>query len=147
MVELPAPEAGLVIRYGFVWRSQADAGREDAGKSRPCAIVVVVLREEKSAIVTVTPVTHTPPDADALAVEIPLGVKRRLGLDGERSWIITRELNTFVWPGPDVDVIDPNSETRRIAYGHLPKQLYFEVLRAVQTHVRTGRANVVRRSR
>jgi hypothetical protein len=41
--------------------------------------------------VIVLPVTHTPPqDADA-AVEIPLAVKRRLGLDDARSWVMLTE--------------------------------------------------------
>lgn len=41
----------------------------------------------------VLPITHTPLDKDKDGVEIPLLTKRRLGLDEERSWIITTELN------------------------------------------------------
>jgi hypothetical protein len=46
--------------------------------------------------VTVLPITHTPPDATALAVEIPHPVKRRLGLDDARSWVILTAANRFV---------------------------------------------------
>jgi hypothetical protein len=33
-------------------------------------------------------------------------VKRHLGLDDEPSWIITTEVNRFVWPGPDIRVVE-----------------------------------------
>jgi len=38
-VPLPAPELGLVISYAYLWSSEADAGREEGGKDRPCAVV------------------------------------------------------------------------------------------------------------
>jgi hypothetical protein len=35
----------------------------------------------------------------ASAVEIPLPVKRHLGLDDNPSWIVVAEGNEFLWPG------------------------------------------------
>jgi hypothetical protein len=45
-------------------------------------------------------------------VEVPLRVARHLGLDEERSWIVTTELNVFVWPGPDLRPIRHQSGGR-----------------------------------
>ena len=49
----------------------------------------------------VAPVTHSEPKSGE-GIEIPPPVKRHLGLDRERSWIVTTELNRFNWPGPTV---------------------------------------------
>ena len=146
MVDVPVPEAGLVIRYLFLWRGEAEDERDQGSKARPCAIVLVMQREEQRTVVTVVPITHTAPDPNMLAVELPALVKARLGLDEDRSWILTHELNTFDWPGPDVDIIDPNSETRRIAYGHLPRGLFSKVVDAVRANLKNGRARALKRT-
>ena len=98
----PLPQPGLVIRYAYLWDREARSGREESAKDRPCAIILVVLREGVSPAVRVLPVTHTSPDDPADALEIPPLVKRRLGLDGERSWVMLTEANDFIWPGPDL---------------------------------------------
>lgn len=78
--------------------------REEGLKYRPC---VVVLNYEGFKglpgrfVADVVPVTHRRPD-DADGVESPLSVKRRMGLDAEYSWIVTTEINRFIWPGPDL---------------------------------------------
>jgi hypothetical protein len=46
----------------------------------------------------VLPVTHSQPKDPKAAVELPLAVKKHLGLDDERSWIVVSEGNEFVWP-------------------------------------------------
>ena len=48
--------------------------------------------------VYVVPITHSMPLDPEVAVEIPMAVKRHLGLDPERSWVVLEELNSFVWP-------------------------------------------------
>jgi len=101
-VSLPVPKPGLVIRYAYLWESEARQGREEGTKDRPCAIVLAVLREGDHPIVRVLPVTHTPPANSADALEIPFATKERLGLDGERSWVVLSEANDVIWPGPDV---------------------------------------------
>jgi hypothetical protein len=61
-VTWPKPEPGLVIRYSFLWSEEANAGREDGVKDRPCAIVVVVRRPDRvKTLVRVLPITHHPP--------------------------------------------------------------------------------------
>lgn len=93
-----------MIRYSYLWHSEYLRGQEEGVKDRPCAVVLLLQNEDGDDIVTVLPITHTPPsrsDAD-LAIEIPPVTKRRLGLDDERSWVVPTEANRFVWPGPDL---------------------------------------------
>lgn len=99
---LPKPVPGLVIRYSFLWSHEAKAGSEEGSKDRPCAVLLATTTKDDEQIVTVLPVTHTPPADERLAVEIPPGTKKRLGLDDARSWIVLSEANRFQWPGPDL---------------------------------------------
>jgi hypothetical protein len=65
-------------------------------------IMLAVDRPANDAtVVVVLPITHSPPADPASAVEIPVAVKRHLGLDAERSWIVVAEGNEFDWPGYD----------------------------------------------
>lgn len=122
----PKPEAGLVIRYSYLWRSEHLQGREDGVKDRPCAIVVAVRQADGREGVLVVPITHTVP-ADATGVmEIPVEIKKRLGLDGERSWAVLTESNTFNWPGPDLRPISGSADGS-IAYGTLPPNFIAEL--------------------
>jgi len=99
---LPEPVPGLVIRYSYLWSDEHELGREEGRKDRPCAIVLTAEERDGARPVTVLPITHSPPADDHLAVEIPIEVKRRLGLDDARSWVILSEANRFDWPGPDL---------------------------------------------
>jgi hypothetical protein len=91
----PEPELGLVITYSYLWSEEAAAGHAEGRKTRPCAI------------------------------EIPTRVKRHLGLDGERSWVILDELNVFRWPGYDLRPIPDKGG--RYDYGLLPPK-FFETI-------------------
>ena len=124
---LPTPVPGLVIRYSFLWSHEAKIGLEDGGKDRPCAVLLTTITKDGQQIVTVLPVTHTPPADERLAVEIPTRTKVRLGLDDARSWIILSEANRFQWPGPDIRPV-PGDEEGSVAYGLLPASLY-EIVR------------------
>jgi hypothetical protein len=75
-------------------------------------------------------------------VEIPPATKRRLGLDAERSWIITTELNQFTWPGPD---IRPTASGDYV-YGYLPERLMRLVLDQVRQHARDKQLKSVPRT-
>jgi hypothetical protein len=125
-VTLPAPEPGLVIRYAYLWEREARQGRDEGSKDRPCAIVLVVADSAGRRRVQVLPVTHTPPRAAADAVEIPAPTKSRLGIDGQRSWVVLTEVNEFTWPGPDLRTIGGDAST--IAFGFLPPG-FFRVVR------------------
>lgn len=120
---LPSPVPGLVIRYAFLWSHEAAIGSEEGSKDRPCAVLLATATKDGAQIVTVLPVTHTPPADERLAVEIPAGTKARLGLDDERSWIALSEANRFQWPGPDLRPV-PGDVDSNVAYGLLPAGLY-----------------------
>lgn len=116
---LPEPKPGLVIRYAYLWGREADQGAEEGSKDRPCAVVLASRREGDETRVIVAPITHSMPDKGMAAMEIPADTKRRLGLDHERSWIITSEVNVFTWPGPDVRPV-PGRTASLFSYGYLP---------------------------
>lgn len=122
----PKPEPGLVIRYLFLWREQADRGQDEGEKDRPCAIVMTAQDDQGDTVVIVLPVTHTPPVVPDLAVEIPATTKARLGLDDKPSWIIVNEANRFIWPGPDLRPRVPG-DTSSVAYWLLPAGLFTQV--------------------
>ena len=122
-MSLPAPEPGLVISYAYLWRHEHNAGQEEGRKDRPCLIVLSVeTASRRQPRVTVAAITHSPPHADAIALEIPPRVKQHLGLDDERSWIILDEVNQFDWPGFDLRPVP--GRTDRFAFGFIPPRLY-----------------------
>jgi hypothetical protein len=141
----PTPVPGLVVRYSFLWSHEARAGAEEGRKDRPCAVLLTMRTQRGRDVVTVLPITHSPPDDPALAVEIPLATKRRLGLDGERSWIILSEANRFFWPGPDLRPI-PGGDPDAVAYGQLPEALYDIVREKWLEAFDKGRAGQIARS-
>jgi hypothetical protein len=143
-VSFPVPRPGLVIRYSYLWESEARQGREEGVKDRPCAIILVVLREGDHPIVRVLPVTHAPPPDPADALEIPQPTKQRLGLDSDRSWVILSEANDFIWPGPDLRPAI-NGDPSTIAYGMLPPG-FMAVLRERLAQRRRTRQAVTRRT-
>jgi hypothetical protein len=143
-VALPRPVPGLVVRYAYLWRDEARRGQAEGRKDRPCVIVVAVEAIEGRLLVTVAPVTHTPPEREALAVEIPSATKRRLGLDGERSWIVAADLNRFSWPGVDLRPVAPGSD--RYAYGLLPANLYRQLRERILAVARSGAVAITPRT-
>ncbi|MEO5640859.1 MAG: hypothetical protein ABIQ98_03725 [Sphingomicrobium sp.] len=65
---------------------------------------MVVVARIASADLTellVAPLTHSPPRPGE-GIELPQPIKRSLGLDDARSWIVTTEMNRFIWLGPDI---------------------------------------------
>lgn len=94
---IPNPEPGLVIAYAYLWHREHQAGQEVGRKDRPGVIVLAIERDASGEIiVTVLPITHSAPADPKSAVEIPLPVKRHLGLDDDRSWIAVAEGNEFL---------------------------------------------------
>ncbi len=135
---IPTPEPGLVISYAYLWHDEHKAGQEEGLKDRPSVIVLAVEREnDDTTIVTVLPITHSAPQDPRSAIEIPLNVKRHLGLDDARSWIMISEGNEFLWPGYDLRKLP---RTDRYDYGFLPPRLFDQVRDAFQTWRRAGKA-------
>lgn len=140
---LPIPEPGLVISYSYLWHSEYERDQEEGLKDRPCAIILVAKVRAGEAVVTVVPVTHSPPQGDA--VEIPLTVKRRLRLDEARSWAVVSEVNRFVWPGPDLRPV-PGGEPERFDYGFLPPSLFRQIRDRLLAAAAAQKLSVVPRS-
>jgi hypothetical protein len=140
---IPTPEPGLVISYAYLWDYEAEGGQEEGRKDRPCVIALAVERQpDGETLVTVLPVTHRPPENAAAAVEIPPAVKKRLGLDDARSWVIVSEGDQFVWPGYDLRKT-PGSD--RYDYGFLPPKLFQSILDAFRAWHRANKARLVSR--
>jgi len=144
-VSLPTPQPGLVISYAYLWAREHDRGAEEGRKDRPCAIVAARQVIEGREVVTVVPITHTPPSDPADAVQIPLGLKVHLGLDDLPSWIVVTETNDFLWPGPD---LRPRRDVKpaQFDYGMLPPRFFAHLRdRILQAHLHR-RLNRVSRS-
>jgi len=106
-------------------------------------VVVLAIEEKADRLrVLVAPVTHSAPDAPAMAVEMPANVKRDLGLDRERSWIMTSEVNSFRWPGPDVRVVGDGTPY----YGAIPDWLFLRVRESIGVWAGRRKMRVTRRT-
>ena len=106
-------------------------------------VILAVLDKDGQRIVTVAPITHSPPRHPDSAVEIPAATKVRLGLDQERSWIVVADLNRFVWPGVDLRPIRRSASG--FVHGWLPNALYEAVKAQVLTLAKAGRMRVTMR--
>jgi len=144
-VPLPTPEPGLVIRYSYLWATEHKEGRDEGVKDRPCAVILVTHDDEDGTIATVLPITHTQPEDERLALEIPGATKKRLGLDGERSWIVLTEANRFIWPGPDLRP-SVKGDLGSVAYGELPEKFFFEMRDKFIAILKAKQAKLVERS-
>ena len=141
----PVPRPGLVIRYSYLWEREAQAGQEEGVKDRPCAIVVVLLREGEHPVVRVLPITHSAPLDPASALEIPPLTKLRLGLDSDRSWVVLDEANDFIWPGPDLRPA-VSGEPATVAYGMLPPGFMAVLKERLLARYQAKRVKAVNRS-
>jgi hypothetical protein len=116
---------GYIFRFSYLWHRHHLEGREEGDKDRPCLVLASVRLENGSFAVRALPITHTPPNDPADAIEIPRLAKDRLRLDDERSWIVLTESNRFIWPGPDLRPVDSDTGY----YGAIPPALFAEAKR------------------
>jgi len=136
-VPFPEPRLGLVVSYSYLWHHEHRAGRAEGRKDRPCVIVLAIENKaDGTTLVRVVPVTHTPPDNPAHALELPAPVKRHLGLDDEKSWVILDEVNEFEWPGFDLRPMPKNPG--RYNYGFLPPRLFAQLMTKLRAAWRAG---------
>jgi hypothetical protein len=144
-VALVKATPALVIRYSYPWRREHLLGQEEGLKDRPCAVVMIVQDKDGRDIVTVLPVTHSPPQTPGDAIEIPADTKRRLGLEDAPSWVVLIEANRFVWPGPDLRP-GVNGEPSSIAYGSLPERLFERIRLGFLAKTKENQAPLVSRT-
>ena len=138
---LPEPRTGLVLGYSYLWEHEFRAGQEEGRKDRPCAVVIATRTEGGDIVVTVAAITHQRPDDPADGIEVPAEVKRHLGLDEARSWLVCSELNRFVWPGPDLRPV-ARQKPGQFTYGILPRPFLLRVFEHL-TALRVRRRPVV----
>jgi hypothetical protein len=81
--------------------------------------------------VYVLPITHTKPLKEEDGLELLPQWKQHLGLDSQRSWIITSELNHFEWPGVDIR----GTSTEAISYGFLPHKVTVRLREMIRERV------------
>lgn len=139
----PIPQPGDVFSYAYLWAREADAGQEEGLKDRPVAVVVAAETEAGATQLIVVPITHSAPRPTQTAIEISKTVKRDLGLDRERSWIIISELNRFIWPGPDIRIV---AGTNDPYYGAIPGGLFVQLRDAIVALARVTRLRMIRRT-
>jgi hypothetical protein len=133
---LPTPHPGLVIRYSYLWFHEGQSGLEEGKKSRPCIVLQSFANEGKTKVVVV-PITTTKPYDLFSSVEIPDKVKSYLGLEPDKMWAVTAEVNEFDWAGPDISII-PNKAPKTCVYGVIPPKL-FTAIRDKYTFVASGK--------
>jgi hypothetical protein len=105
-------------------------------------VVAAIVRDDKTQLL-VAPITHSEPDRKTDAIEIPAVVKRRLGFDAERSWIVLTELNQFIWPGPDIRIA-PASDSP--IYDALPAWLFLDLRNAIVDLSSARRLTITKRT-
>jgi hypothetical protein len=134
----------LVVRHAFVWSHEKAAGTDEARKDRPCVIVLMMASDESGQVRGgVVPITHRPPTDPDGGIEVPTSVRRQLGLDDARQWVIYDELNRFVWPGYDLRPVP--GQAGSYAYGMLPQDLYDRIVRGVLARNRARKLSVLDR--
>ena len=139
---IPDPQPGLVVRFNYLWSREFDRGTREARYPRPCAIVLSYRRAVDGALIAMlAPITHSHPGDEDQAIEIPQAVKRQLGLDDERSWVMIDEVNETGWPGYDL-LVDARGQ---YAYGFIPPVLFRRIRDEVVRVVRDRRLKRVQR--
>jgi len=136
------PEPADVISYSYLWAREAAEGREEGLKDRPVVVVLAKVVEDDRTRLIVAPITHSQPP-DGGGVEIPAAVKRNLRLDKDRSWIVTTEVNQFIWPGPD---IRPAKEADTPLYGAIPAKLFNQTKQQISQNAQAGQAVATKRT-
>ena len=134
-----------MLRYSYLWRQEHLRGQEEGIKDRPCAVILVTTTAEDGEMVTVLPITHTPPANPDQAVELPQATKQRLNLDDERSWVMLTEANRFLWPGPDLRPRHPG-DAASVVYGLLPHVLMEQIRLKFVALLKARRSAIVSRT-
>ena len=131
-----------MFKYAYLWAREAAAGLEEGSKDRPALVVAVAVNERE---VVALGITHIAPANPAEAVEVPAAVKRTLGLDDKRSWVVVTEANIFKWPGPDIRPIR-GSDPPTAIFGQIPAALLQRIARALLAIRKRQRLRIVQRT-
>ncbi|MEI9997093.1 MAG: type II toxin-antitoxin system PemK/MazF family toxin [Rhizomicrobium sp.] len=143
---MTAPKPGAVIRYAYLWADDVDRGQTEAAKDRPALVVTAaVIDNDGAPYVMVLAITHSPPSNPSDAIELPINVKKQIGLDDLPSWIVTIEANSFRWPGPDIRPFSGREPSTAI-YGRIPPALLSRAAQSYLENRKNRRGRIVHRA-
>jgi hypothetical protein len=84
---------GLIIRYDFLWKREADRGEETGRKACPVCVQLLMDRSGRAAEpVILLPLTTKEPYGDTIGIEVPELEARRAGLSA-RAWVVINSFN------------------------------------------------------
>ena len=115
------PVDGTVVRYSFLWPHERKAGLREGTKDRACVVVM----SSGDGRFLLAPITSRPPEKST-SIDLPLEIKRHLGLDERKSWVIASNLNKFTWPGFDIRAV-PGKSPPTYSYGRLPSGYLLQI--------------------
>ncbi|WP_375554679.1 hypothetical protein [Roseovarius mucosus] len=115
------PNEGSVIHYSFLWSNEHEAGITEGKKDRPS---IVILTSDNGKFL-VAPITHRGA-VEMTGLEIPTKLKRQLGLDEDKSWVVASDLNRFTWPGFDLRKV-PGADKDTCIYGSVPPEFLSQI--------------------
>lgn len=138
----PDPRPGLVVRYDYLWSSDAAAGR-DQGKDRPACLVAASDSQTTPRYVVLLPITHSPPGTGTVGVEIPAKVRQAIGLDDAPGWVIVSEHNIDEWPNAGLSPIP--GKRGAFSYGFIPPGLFAQIKAKFLELARQNKSGAVRR--
>jgi hypothetical protein len=137
-----SPVSGLVVRYDYLWEDERLLGKLEGRKDRPCAVVLSLGNDSTGRqLILVAAITHTKPKDTTSGIEIPKHVKRIIGLDAERSWIIVTEVNVVDWNDAGFVPVKPG----QWSYGSLPKALAIQVRDSISKRAKLKQLGQVNR--
>lgn len=123
-----------MLNYAYLWDYEAQRGQTEGLKNRPSVVVVATTRVGDKLDVVVCPITSQKPKSGNDYVEIPPGIKLHLGLtDRDESFVVTTEINRFVWPGPDVRPFDKAGQ-RTVYHGAVTSKVLARIKASLLAH-------------
>ena len=127
---LPKPEPGLIIGYGFLFREDEEAGRENVDRPHPCAVILVA-EDAPGRRVSLLAISHSPPSPSQAGHHMKLRPAecRQMGLDSADHWINLRDINSFDWPGYDLAPISPD---KSFVFGRMNKPTFTRLVEALK---------------
>lgn len=141
-MDIPEPRPGLVVRYDYLWSRETADGRRE-GKDRPSCVAAATDNEAVPRYVVLLPITQSRPDAETVAIEIPMKVRQSIGLDDTPSWVVVSEYNVDEWPNAG---LSPAPGRRgAFAYGFVPPGLFRQIRAKFLELARAGASAAVRR--
>lgn len=141
---MPLPELtiGLVVRYEYLWHRRA-GGAGTGDKDHPACVVATYRQQGRPEdFVVYLPISHTQPSGDEEGIELPDDVKKKIGLDSARQWVLLSECNVDTWP---FDLRQIPGRPGRFHYGHFPPNMFKFVRDAFVERYKAKRVNQVSR--